>query len=233
VRIACVDIGGSTIAAAILDGEAVGPLRSRRTGAPLTPDQLVERVATLLERLGRARQVGVGFPGIVEGGVVRTADNLGEAALWVGFDLAAALGRRLEAEVRVANDADVAALGCSTGEGVELTVTLGTGVGTGIVVDGVLQDHRELSAIPIGQASSLDAFVGEAARRELAEEVWNARCGEVLHLLDRLVAPDQIWLAGGNARRVRRSTLGELESRLWVVSEPVGVLGAAKLFAEG
>jgi polyphosphate glucokinase len=167
---------------------------------------------------------------VIEGGRVRSADNLGEPSSWLGLDLGGLLLEALGGEVRVANDADLAALGCAEGRGVELCVTLGSGVGTGLVVDGVLQHHLELSALPLAGSASLDAHVGEAARKLLEPSTWNARCVVVLELLDRVVRPDRLFLAGGNARRVRRSSLGQLQDRLWVTSEPVGILGGEHLY---
>jgi polyphosphate glucokinase len=150
---------------------------------------------------------------------------------WEGFDLAGALAMKCAGEVACANDADLAALGACRGVGRELTVTLGTGVGTGITVDGVLQPHRELCELPISTSPSLDAHVGEPIRKMLDADVWDARVVEVLELLDEEVGPDQIWLAGGNARRLTRSKLGRLEEKIWVLAEPVGLLGAQRLIS--
>ena len=230
MRIACLDIGGTAVKAALADEGGLGEISSEKTRAPLDPATLVSHLLEILESFDGFDGIAVGFPGVIVGGVVHTADNIGEAALWHGFDLATALSEASGVEVVVGNDADVAALGAAKGSGTELTVTLGTGVGTGLTVNGVLQSHLELSKIPIGGAPSLDAYVGVEARKEVTERVWDERCREVLELLDRVVHPDQIWLAGGNARRVTRSSLGALEERVWVLTEPVGLLGGAKLF---
>jgi polyphosphate glucokinase len=93
----------------------------------------------------------------------------------------------------------------------------------------VLAPHRELCELPIGTAPTLDAYVGEPVRKMIDAEAWESRVVEVLELLDAEVAPDQIWLAGGNARRLTRSRLGRLEKKVWVLSEPVGLLGAKRL----
>jgi len=209
-----------------------GEILSRRTTPPLAADVLVARVGELCRSLGPCDKVAVGFPGVVRNGVVVRAGNLtaGDAG-WENFDLGAALSEELRGEVRIANDADIAALGCSRGVGRELTVTLGTGVGTGLVIDGELQGHLELSEIPFHEFTTLDAAIGEPARKRVSSEEWDRRLVEILHLLDRVVVPDQIWLAGGNARRLTRSLLGDLLERVWVVSEPVGLLGGIGLFS--
>ena len=226
----CVDVGGTSLTAALVEDGQVTPEVRRRTGAPLEPGALIESLVALVGRLPSTGRVAVGFPGAVEEGRVGSADNLGSASSWVGFDLAGELRGAIGGEVRMANDADLAALGCAEGRGVELCVTLGSGVGTGLVVDGVLQHHLELSRLPLGGSTSLDAHVGEPARKLLEQSTWNDRCVAMLELLDRVVRPDRLFLAGGNARRVRRSSLGPLQGRLWVVSEPVGLLGGEHLY---
>ncbi len=227
--LAAVDIGATSIKATLL-GDGSPRVRSRRTQPPVGPDEVIEKVCDLLSALGPASRVVVGFPGPLEGGQVRSACNLDPEGLlgWSGFDLEAGLTEHLGCEVACANDADLAALGAAHGKGLELTVTLGTGVGTGITLDGTLEEHRELSDLPIASAPSLDAYVGEPTRKLLEPEVWDQRVVEVLELLDTEVRPDQIWLAGGNARRVTRSRLGRLEEKVWVVSTPVGLLGAQR-----
>lgn len=159
-----------------------------------------------------------------------SATNLDPDGLlgWVGFDLAGALTARGIEGVVCANDADLAALGASRGKGVELTVTLGTGVGTGITDGGVLRAHRELCDLPIGTSPTLDAYIGEPTRKRIDAEEWDRRVVDVLELVDNEVTPDQIFLAGGNARRLTRSKLGRLEDKVWVVTEPVGLLGAQR-----
>jgi len=231
MRVACADVGGTSLKVGLVDDSGLGPVKAEKTRAPLDPASLVEHLVEMLRPLAPFDGIGVGFPGVISHGAIRTANNLGALSVWGGFHLGQALEQRLGVEVAIANDADVAALGAARGQGIELTVTLGTGVGTGVTLDGALQSHLELSQIPIGGEPTLDAYLGVEALKHLDESEWDVRCHEVLRLLDRVVTPDQIWLAGGNARRVTRSMLGELEQRTWVLTEPVGLLGGAKLFA--
>lgn len=187
-------------------------------------------------------QVGVGFPGpVMTGRVVEGANltrpegpggdvNEALAQMWRGFDLRGSLHRALNVPVEVCNDADVAALACATGIGRELTVTLGTGVGTGLVVDGKLAPHVEHSETALLGVGSLDELVGERARKILPHEVWQTRVVAVLEHLETEVQFDACYLAGGNARRVWRDGLGALRGKLWVRAEPVGLLGCARLF---
>ena len=241
----CVDVGASSIKACLADvsGAQASSALSRKTRYPFGPDELIEQVAALAGRLEPADRAGLGFPGMVRAGRVLGAANLsrigGEGSAideglvdrWRSVELSQALQDVLGVEVIVANDADVAALGCARGEGVELTVTLGSGLGTGIVADGRLQAHLELSELELEGCGSLDELVGERARKLIGDGEWNRRVRAALTQLESIVGFDRLYLAGGNARRVQRNELGSLLERTWVVSEPVGLLGAVRLFA--
>ena len=241
-----IDVGGTSLKLARLSGDGTGleQRANRRTPPGLSPTDLVEHLVELAERLRPFDQIGVGFPGPVSAGRVLDGANLtlragpGSdvdatlAAQWRDFDLAGAIRRRLAAPVVVCNDADVAALACAAGNGRELTVTLGTGVGTGLVIGGRLAPHVEHSDTPLLGANSLDELVGEGTRKVIDAELWQERVRKVLEYLDEEVAFDRCYVAGGNARRVWRDGLGDLRSRIWVTSEPVGLLGWARLFSD-
>ena len=239
-----VDVGATSIKAATVDpsGVLTSSIRRRRTRYPLDPDTLVALIAELAGALPATRRVGVGFPGLVRHGCVVSAANLARSGgpgtpiddelvrCWDGFDLAGAVAGALGIETRVANDADVAALSCSTGQGVELTVTLGSGVGTGLVVDGRLAPHLELSELSLGSVTCLDDLVGEAVRKHLDPAEWDARVVAVIEQLDRIVRFDRCALTGGNARRLRRDALGELLARIEVVPDDAGLAGGVRLY---
>ena len=239
-----VDVGATSIKAAAVgpDGGLAGPGRRRRTRYPIDPDGLVAVVTELAGMLPRASRAAMGFPGLVRHGCVVSAANLARSGgpgtpldedlvrRWDGFDLAGAVAGALGVEVRVANDADVAALSCSTGVGVELTVTLGSGVGTGLVVDGRLAPHLELSELALGGVACLDDLVGERVRKGLDPAEWDARVVAVIDQLDRIVRFDRCALTGGNARRLRRDALGELLERVVVVGDDAGLAGGVRLF---
>lgn len=240
----CVDIGATAIKAATVDAaaEMLGPRARRRTVYPVSPPDLLHTIEEVARRLGPFDRAAIGFPGMVRSGVVLDAANLARTSgsmspidpalvmAWDRFDLEGAIKDALGRDVRVANDADVAALGCSSGHGVELTVTLGTGVGTGLVVNGVLAPHLELSELSMLGAASLDDLLGERARHDLEPMIWDERVGAVLRQLDAIIHFDRCYLAGGNARRLRRDSLGDLLRRVSVMAEPVGLLGGVRLF---
>ncbi len=226
-RTLAIDIGGSGLKAIVLDagGQPTGD-RVRvptRVGAP--PDALVTALVELVAPLGAYDRVSAGFPGVVRDGVVRTAPNLGNAK-WQGFDLASALARRLGRPARVLNDADVQGLAVITGRGVELVLTLGTGMGSALFQDGRLAPHLELSQHPFRGGKTYDEYVGEAARKRVGNTKWNRRVRRVVDVLDTLINYDMLHLGGGNAKRID-FTLGP---RMRVVDNSAGLLGGIALW---
>lgn len=130
-----VDIGGSGWRAAVRQGGALGELR-RTQGIPEQPDELVARIVDDARALGEVACLGVAVPGFVRDGVILGSPNLPQLA---GFDLRAALRRELNAPVTVLNDANAAAMGAWAElqpAGDLLVLTLGTGVGGGLIVNG-------------------------------------------------------------------------------------------------
>jgi len=240
----CVDVGATSLKASLVDarGELVGDRVKIKTVWPMTPSKLVEEVARLVVRLPRADRLALGFPGPVVDGVVQSGANLERAGgpgsdktkaladAWRGFDLQRRLSATFELEARVANDADVAALACATGKGIELTVTLGTGFGTGLTLDGALQHHMEFSQLRWSRRETFDDVLGEHARKRDGEPKWHARLIGALELLADVVRFDHLHLAGGNAPRVHRDDLGELAAITTVSTTRPGILGGVLLY---
>ncbi len=128
IKTLAIDIGGSGIKVMVLDGEG-NPVTERDrldTPQPAKPDAVIEVILELAEKKTYDR-VSVGFPGVIKSGSTMTAANLDPA--WIGFNLAEVLSQRLNRPVRVINDADMQGLGSVRGQGVELVITLGTGLG--------------------------------------------------------------------------------------------------------
>src|SRR5579884_45729 len=158
-----VDIGGTGIKASVLgpDGTALADRVRVPTTYPMGPAKLVEVVGGLTGRLPAFERVSAGFPGVVRKGLVLTAPHFvtekGPGSRvsadlqkqWQGFDLAGPLAARLSAPTRVANDADLQGAAVVTGRGLEMVVTLGTGVGTALFMDGRLAPHLELAHHPL------------------------------------------------------------------------------------
>ena len=133
-----VDIGGSGIKTILLDGSGTALTERLRqdTPNPATPGAVIQLIRAQAAQQGDFDRVSVGFPGVVRQGVIGSAANLDKS--WIGVDLAGQLSQVLGKPVRVANDADVQGLGAVSCQGVELVLTLGTGIGAALFTNGTL-----------------------------------------------------------------------------------------------
>jgi polyphosphate glucokinase len=226
-RTLAIDIGGTNLKAILLDaaGTPIGDRVRVPTPADLPPEDIVRAICDLVAPLAPFDRISVGFPGVVQDGVVRTAPNLSSPA-WRGFDLAGALGRGLERPTRVLNDAEVQGLGVIRGAGLELVITLGTGVGSALFRDGVLMPHLELSQHPIRGRKTYDDYLGERARKKVGTRKWNRRVQRVVKVLETVVNYDQLHLGGGNAARIDFP----LEPDARIVDNAAGLLGGIALW---
>src|SRR5689334_25196222 len=168
------------------------------TPKQLTPQRLVGLIADLVSTLPRFDRVSVGFPGVVRDGVVRTAPNLGTDRFH-GFNLARALERKLRKPVRVENDADVQGLAVVKGKGVEMVITLGTGFGSSIFVDGHLGPHLELAHHNFRKDRTYEEELGEAARERDGDESWQRHVLEAIDSLRNLTNFDHLYIEIGRA----------------------------------
>lgn len=202
-----VDIGGTGIKVARVDPETGllnEPAVREETPHPATPKNISGAIGDLAKAAGLFEPVaiGVGFPGVVRHGVVETAAHLDPS--WVGLDAAAMLIERLGAEVSVVNDADAAGLAeirFGSGRGVNGTVvmvTLGTGIGTGLFLDGQLFPNTELGHLVIDgqEAEQVAAGAVKNADHESWAQ-WAEHLDRYLRELERLLWPDLIILGGG------------------------------------
>src|SRR5579864_5338929 len=203
-RTLAVDIGGTGIKLAALDesGRIVGsPVRVPTPPKPVPPAELIRVVAGAAKPLGRFERVSVGFPGMVRGGKVFTAPNLG-TELWAGFDLQGALAKQLKKPVRVITDADVQGYGAIKGRGVEMVLTLGTGAGTAIFTDGNAIPHLELAHHPLHGNKTYDEYIGNAALEAKGKKKWNKRVARAIAVLRTVVNFDHLYIGGGNAKKL-------------------------------
>jgi polyphosphate glucokinase len=231
-RTLAVDIGGSKIKATVLDsaGEPVADPVRTRTPRRLGPAALLDLVAELAEELPAYDRVSVGFPGIVVDGVVYTAPNLGTRR-FRGARLAAETRRRLGRPTRVVNDAEMHAYGVISEAGVEVVLTLGTGVGVAVFCDGRPGPQFALTTLPpptpgaLGRARA-SADIGNAARKRLGDRVWSDQVRRVIDHLRTLTDFDRLFLGGGNGRRVR----GDLPDDVIVVDNAAAFGGGARLW---
>jgi polyphosphate glucokinase len=231
----CVDIGGTGIKALVVDeqGLAVGAAERVReeTPRPATPAAVLEVVARLAGLLGSYDRVSVGFPGVVEDGITKTAPNLDEG--WTDFPLAHELEQRLGVAVRVANDAGVQGLGVIEGRGTEVVITLGTGMGFGLYVDGRYVPNIELAHHPLRKGMTYEERVCDAARDELGNKKWKKRVHQVIAQLRKTFNYRVLYVGGGNARHFKPGELTLPEhGQVVVVDNVAGLLGGMRLWQQ-
>ena len=222
-----IDIGGSGLKATVLDEHGEMICDKVRVDTPIGahPDAMVATIVELVRDLPSYTRVGVGFPGMVREGVVRTAPNLGHDD-WRGYDLAGALERELGRPVRVANDADVQGLGVISGVGVEIVITLGTGFGTALYQDGRMCPHLEISQQPFRKGESYDEHLGNFARKSVGNKKWQKRVLLAVENMRALTHFDRLYIGGGNAKKMHI----ELPADVTVIDNSAGLSGGAGLW---
>ena len=123
----------------------------------------------------------------------------------MGLTWQALLSQRLAKPVRVANDADVQGLGAIAGKGVELVITLGTGFGSALFLDGKLVPNLEMGHHEFRKGETYEQQLGRAAMDKVGEKKWNNRLGKAIAQLEHLFNYDCLYLGGGEAKKVTLS----------------------------
>lgn len=224
------DIGGTGLKAALLDaaGEMIVPRAHLPTPHPCPPAVLLDSLAALIRDFPPFERISAGFPGAVRHGMVLTAPNLGAPEAWHRFPLAEALAERFGRPARVLNDAEVQGLGVIRGKGLEVILTLGTGAGIGIFLDGAVSPHIELSQHPLHKKYTYDTYLGNTALEKVGVKHWNRRLRRTIDVLARVTLFDALYLGGGNAHHVR----GELPPHVTCVPNEAGLTGGIALWRE-
>jgi len=233
-----IDVGGSGIKGAPVDtetGQLVAERVRIKTPKPATPEAIVATSVEVVRRSGWNGPVGCGFPAVVKAGVVRTAANIDERA--IGFDMQGRLEQDLGAPVRVINDGDAAGLaemrwgaGLAV-EGVVLMLTLGTGIGTSLFVEGRLVPNTELGHIEMrGKDAEHRASDSARKRDDLSWKEYAKRLDEYLHKVEDLLWPDLIVVGGGLSKKSEKF-FPHLTARTKIVPAEMlneaGIAGAA------
>jgi polyphosphate glucokinase len=224
----CIDIGGSNLKLMVLDPEGQ-PLSERErtsTPKPAKPKAVLGALETLTDRAPGFERVSVGFPGVVIEGVVQTAPNLDTS--WEGYDLCRALRERLSRPVRVANDADVQGLAVIEGSGLELVVTLGTGFGSALFIDGRLVPNLELGHHPFRKGATYEEYLSREALDEIGAERWVRRVGKAVDQLQHTFNFRLLHIGGGNAKQLHDAGLPD---NVRIVDNVAGILGGLRLWA--
>jgi polyphosphate glucokinase len=236
-----IDVGGTGIKGSVLDarGVMVADRVKIPTTYPLPPEKMVADFKRLIAPLPQAERASVGYPGMVRDGVVLTTPHFitksgpgseidpALVKAWDHFDLAGVLTAEFGIPTKVANDADVQGAAVVSGQGLELVITLGTGFGTGLFLDGRLLPHMEIAHQPFRKGETYDSQLGEASRKEIGEGRWLKRVHKAIANMRALFAFDHLYLGGGNSRRIPRHSLAD---DITIVDNTAGILGGIRLW---
>lgn len=222
-----IDIGGSGLKAMLLD-PAGKPLSERQripTPAIPTPIAVLKGLETLRAMLPGFDRVSVGFPGVVKRGITYTAVNLHPK--WALFPLQGELASRWKKPIRVANDAAVQGYGAVRGRGVELILTLGTGMGSALFTDGHLCPGLELGHHP-WKKHTYEDYIGRRGLDKYGRKAWNKHVQEAIAQSEKLFNWDHLYLGGGNTKKLDFT----LPKNVSIVSNEEGILGGVALWRE-
>ena len=242
-----IDIGGSGIKGAPVDLE-VGALVSDRlridTPNPSTPEAVADVIAQIVDHfkdvVGPTAPIGVTIPGVVMHGVVKTAANIDKG--WIDCPMEDMLEARLGRDIVVVNDADAAGVGelhygaAKGQQGLVILTTLGTGIGSAVLHDGVLVPNSEYGHLEVdGHDAESKAAASIRKLEDLSWADYSARLSRYYQALESVTWPDLIVIGGGVSRKPEKF-LPRIECRTPLVAATLaneaGIIGAAKLAAD-
>ena len=224
-----IDVGGSGLKMMVLDanGRPVSERVRAVTPAVPAPDAVLAVLDELRLQIPEYDRVSVGFPGVVKHGCTLGAFNLDPG--WANFPLQAELERRWGRPVRVGNDADVAGYGAISGHGVELVVTLGTGMGGALFTNGHLCPGLEIGHhIWRKKGMTYEDYIGRRGLDKYGKIKWNKFVLEAIQNLEALFNWDHLYLGGGNTKKITF----DLPPNVTIVSNETGLLGGVALWRD-
>jgi len=192
-KILAIDVGGTHVKALV-----TGQREPRKipSGPKMTAREMVRQVKRLVSGWKYAA-VSIGYPGpVVRGRPLREPYNLGKG--WVGFDFRKAFGH----PVQVINDAAMQALGSYHG-GRMLFLGLGTGLGSAMIVDGIIEP-MELGHLPYKKGKTYEDYIGLRGLERLGKKKWRRHVFDVVERLQAAMEPDYVVLGGGNAKKLKK-----------------------------
>jgi len=237
-RILGIDFGGSGIKGAPVDIKT-GKLLEERfripTPDPSTPEKVAKTIRELVKHFKWKGYIGVGFPAVVQNGIVRSAANIDKS--WVNTNARELFTAKTGLPVWVANDADVAGLaevkfGAGAGfKGAIVVLTIGTGIGSSLFIKGKLYPNTEFGHLEF-KGMDAEAYASDATRKKenLDWETWGKRLNEYLRFVEFLTAPELIILGGGASKKLEMFA-DQLKLNARVVPakflNEAGIIGAA------
>ncbi|WP_446744505.1 ROK family protein [Silvibacterium acidisoli] len=226
-----VDIGGSGMKVMALNSKG-SPVTERLrtpTPEPATPVKMLAILDKLKAQMPSFDRVTVGFPGVIKDGKTMTAANLHPD--WIGYALKARLESHWKKPVQLANDAAVQGYGAISGKGVEMILTLGTGLGSAIFIDGHLCSGLELGHHPWRKGKTYEEFLGRKGLKKHGKKRWNELLEKAIEQTAHTFNWDHLYIGGGNAKDIKF----KLPAHVTVVSNEDGLLGGIAVwrFSEG
>ncbi len=223
----CIDIGGTGLKLMVVSqaGKSLTERLRVETPKPATPSAVLKALGGLLRQLKAPfARVSVGFPGVVVDSTVQTAPNL--HASFAGFPLGKALAKLTGRPTRVLNDAGVQGHGVISGRGTELCVTLGTGFGFALYVNGAYVPNLEMAHHPFKDGYTYEEYVGNAALEAVGKKKWNKRVRKVVRQLEPIFNYRVLYIGGGNAKKLEV----DLPTNVKRVENLAGLLGGVRLW---
>jgi polyphosphate glucokinase len=222
-----IDIGGSGLKIQTLSPEGL-PLSERLrvpTPIPATTTAILSALDELKVSVPLFDRVSVGFPGVIKQGKTLTAANLDPG--WIGFPLAKTLEKRWGKPVRMANDSAVGGYAVIQGHGVELVITLGTGMGSALFTEGVLCPGLELGHHP-WRKKTYEQYLGKRGLLKHGVKRWNKLLKLAVEQTAATFNWDTLYIGGGNARKVTLKHGNNIK----IISNEEGLLGAMALWRD-
>ena len=228
-KILAIDIGGTHIKGTVLDsdGNYLQKYQKIDTPSPSSPEKVMEVIKQIAAFFPEYDQIAAGFPGYVKDGVIKTAPKLGMDT-WKDYPLAKKMQEILGKPALVINDADYQGLALASGKGLEMIITLGTGFGSALIVDGILYPHLEMSQHPLTKKKNYNDYIGEEALQKLGKKKWNKHLKKILEVLKTVFNYDHLYISGGNSEFINFS----LDDNISVCGNKDGIKGGAVLWKQ-
>jgi polyphosphate glucokinase len=222
-----IDIGGSGLKVMLLDAAGAPVSERMRVPTPAipTPRAVLTALHEMVAKLRGFNRISVGFPGVVKKGVTYTAVNLHPA--WAGFQLQREIETRLKKPARVCNDAAVQGYGAIKGKGVEMILTLGTGMGSALFTDGRLCPGLELGHHP-WRTKTYEDYLGRRGLDRHGKRHWNRLLQLAVTQTAHTFNWDHLYLGGGNTKKIEF----KLPKGVTIVSNETGLLGGVALWRD-
>jgi polyphosphate glucokinase len=222
-----IDIGGSGLKMQALspEGQPISDRLRVATPEPATTAAILAGLDELKVSVPLFDRVSVGFPGVIKEGKTLTAANLDSG--WIGFPLAKTLEKRWGKPVRMANDGAVQGYGVIQGKGVELVITLGTGMGSALFTEGVLCPGLELGHHP-WRKKTYEGYLGKRGLLRYGTRRWNKLLKLAIAQTAATFNWDTLYIGGGNSKKVTLKHGPEIK----IISNEEGLLGAMALWRD-